>query len=312
MNMMSVNGEIFDLPMRGPAGPDGSPVGTIISFMGVKAPRDYLICDGSQVNVADYPALAECFKDQFGSEYYFGGSDGQFNLPDLRNMFLRGFHGSAEEQLSGDVGKKQDGTTAPCVAIGTGSFIFTGTTDTPIGARNTDKITTGGPYRSLPNSAATVMDNGDSPGLSYTPRPVNVAVLYCIKAVDPSTGIMEEYDTEIENCRWHVRKYINGYVEMIGNADYSGILFSTNWPWGYIQSFYDMYGGFAFPVKLVEKYSEQSTVYPASGSPTLTAWASSWEGESKPLERCRDVLVVSSLNTTADFSMTINVTGRWK
>lgn len=34
----------------GPAGPDGNPIGTIISYMGLTAPKDYLNCDGSIYN----------------------------------------------------------------------------------------------------------------------------------------------------------------------------------------------------------------------------------------------------------------------
>ena len=54
--MVEVHGE------RGPAGPDGSPIGTVISFMGSAAPEDYLVCDGGVHNIAEYPDLAEFFQ----------------------------------------------------------------------------------------------------------------------------------------------------------------------------------------------------------------------------------------------------------
>lgn len=71
------------------AGGDGSPVGTIISYMGKTAPTGYLICDGTVKNVSEYPALAQHIKTQFGSSNYFGG-DGTttFAVPDLRGRFL--------------------------------------------------------------------------------------------------------------------------------------------------------------------------------------------------------------------------------
>lgn len=71
---------------RGPAGPDGNPVGTVISYMGAAAPKDYLACDGAEYQIADYPELAAFFREQFGSANHFGG-DGEaaFAVPDLRD-----------------------------------------------------------------------------------------------------------------------------------------------------------------------------------------------------------------------------------
>lgn len=62
-----------------------APIGTIISYMGTVAPQDYLACDGSTENIADYPQLADFFEAQFGSKNYFGG-DGvtTFAVPDLQ------------------------------------------------------------------------------------------------------------------------------------------------------------------------------------------------------------------------------------
>ena len=70
---------------RGPAGPDGSPIGTVISFMGSAAPEDYLVCDGGEHNIAEYPDLAEFFREQFGSANHFGG-DGEttFAVPTVQ------------------------------------------------------------------------------------------------------------------------------------------------------------------------------------------------------------------------------------
>lgn len=103
---------------RGPAGPDGNPVGTVISFMGTSAPEDYLVCDGAEYPIGDYPDLAEHFRQQFGAAGHFGG-DGEntFAVPDLRNLFLRGYHCGAEEQLSGEVGEKQKATEIPYLEI---------------------------------------------------------------------------------------------------------------------------------------------------------------------------------------------------
>ena len=65
---------------------DGNPVGAVISFLGVTAPQGYLVCDGSQYAVEDYPELAGFFESQFGAKNHFGG-DGEttFAVPDMQS-----------------------------------------------------------------------------------------------------------------------------------------------------------------------------------------------------------------------------------
>ena len=75
-----VNGTMVEVTgKQGPAGPDGNPIGTVISFMGSAAPEDYLACDGRVHNIAEYPDLAEFFRKQFGAANHFGG-DGETNF----------------------------------------------------------------------------------------------------------------------------------------------------------------------------------------------------------------------------------------
>lgn len=71
--------------IRGMAGPDGNPIGTIISYMGKTAPEDYLICDGSVYNVYEYKELADFFEEQFESKYYFGGNNELFYIPNINS-----------------------------------------------------------------------------------------------------------------------------------------------------------------------------------------------------------------------------------
>lgn len=61
-----------------------APIGTVISYMGVTAPQDYLACNGSTYNISAYSDLADFFQAQFGSKNYFGG-DGvtTFGVPTL-------------------------------------------------------------------------------------------------------------------------------------------------------------------------------------------------------------------------------------
>lgn len=170
---------------RGPDGPDGNPIGTVISFMGSTAPEDYLVCDGGVHNIAEYPDLAEFFREQFGSASHFGG-DGEttFAVPDLRNLFLRGYHGELEEQLSGDVGIKQEATEHFNVSPYTDGVRWASKFVAPSGQSSAltpdfadsissplEKAECGG------HSRTSLMVNA-----TYTSRPVNMAVLYCIKA----------------------------------------------------------------------------------------------------------------------------------
>lgn len=186
---------------RGPAGPDGNPIGTVISFMGASAPKDYLVCDGAQYGISQYPALAAFFQTQFGTKNHFGG-DGTstFAVPDMRNLFLRGYHGEAEEQLSGEVGEKQDATLIPNIGMGpsTGNFVPAGPSPSVATPVLNKDFNSGREF-----SKVRVISNGDSTSMSadefryqyYASRPVNMAVLYCIKAVE-STPADAAYSTE--------------------------------------------------------------------------------------------------------------------
>lgn len=179
-----LNGREVDLSgPRGPSGPDGAPIGTIISFMGAEAPAGYLVCDGAEHPVAEHPELAAFFAEQFGSANYFGG-DGEtsFAVPDLRNMFLRGYHGEAEEQLSGELGEGQEATQHAYVASGTNNNIASPNANSFV--KNADAVDGTSTMRIFNLSTTT-----DTPiGIYYTSRPVNMAVLYCIKAAGSPGG----------------------------------------------------------------------------------------------------------------------------
>ena len=54
-------------------GIEDAPVGHIISYMSTVAPKHYLVCDGAEYNIANYPYLAQHIKNSYGSVNYFGG-----------------------------------------------------------------------------------------------------------------------------------------------------------------------------------------------------------------------------------------------
>ncbi len=66
---------------------NGVPVGTIIAFGGAVVPKGWMLCNGRSLSSNDYPQLY----DAIGQAW--GGNGSNFNLPDLRGMFLRGVSG---------------------------------------------------------------------------------------------------------------------------------------------------------------------------------------------------------------------------
>ena len=192
MSVAYFNGKALTGPM-GPQGPDGNPIGSIISYLGSTAPEGYLVCDGAEYPIADYSQLAAFFEKEFGRKNHFGG-DGTstFAVPDFRNLFLRGFHGESEEKLSGGIGAKQEGTEHYNIVPTNDGWraprrFSVNESESPV--PNADKMIGG-----LVSASATAMSNtGTKVYDSYTSRPVNAAVQYCIKATksfeeDPPQG----------------------------------------------------------------------------------------------------------------------------
>ena len=163
-----------------------APIGTIISYMGTTAPQDYLICDGTTYNIADYKQLSDFFAAQFGSANFFGG-DGvtTFKVPDLRGEFLRGTgtNSHTKQGNGANVGEHQDATKLVNMGIGTGG--------TKLGIHTADASTY---YPSTFDSVAETrtmyysasvsgVEQQDITTAKFTARPTNTSVLYCIKAV---------------------------------------------------------------------------------------------------------------------------------
>ena len=176
---------------------DGNPVGAVISFLGLTAPAGYLICDGAEKDIREYPALADFFRQQFGTVNHFGGNgETTFALPDMRNLFLRGYHGEAEEALSGDVGATQEGTQHGGTTSFTSSRKDTGIlapvpneANFPGIPYNYDNARLATWYGSAVAQETGPIDPQIEPRpIFYTARPVNMAVLYCIKAMESVSG----------------------------------------------------------------------------------------------------------------------------
>lgn len=191
-----------------------TPIGTVISVMGKQAPHNYLVCDGTVYNIADYPELAAYFTGQFEASNFFGG-DGitTFAVPDLRGEFLRGA-GTNSHPRSGDgadVGIHQEGTMNPFTmvldnATNDANQIAVDPTlsENPNssaphwwGAANTDykSITNNKLWRNPTTTSGMVDTTGTYPS-GYVARPTNTSVLYCIATKNIFMDAGHNYSTD--------------------------------------------------------------------------------------------------------------------
>lgn len=190
------------------SGTSNTPIGTIISYMGLTAPEDYLVCDGSVLNISDYPKLAEHFETQFGTKNHFGG-DGSitFALPDLRNEFLRGYG-----DISGEIGEHQEATQIANYRAysdsSNGLFYIPAKQNYNQGGANADeRIAT----TSEVHKFTTTTLQSDSGTLTYySARPTNVAVLYCIKYTVSDDAIASENNGVYSTTETKVGTWIDG------------------------------------------------------------------------------------------------------
>lgn len=217
--------------VMGTDGIEASPVGSIISYMGTTPPQHYIACDGTEYPIADYAQLAQHFIDQFGKVDYFGG-DGvdTFAVPDLRNEFIRGYHGESADKLSGEIGIHQEATAISDLYLDRASralcFSTTGgnhrafnpdTTDDPSGSK-TDSSTGNGTSGSWAGECSK----------TFTVRPTNTAVLFCIKyestpfvqinskvvGVEVDEEVFRQSFTDEANGTYSYTKSVEGYDEL--------------------------------------------------------------------------------------------------
>lgn len=154
--------------------------------MGTEAPKHYLICDGTVYNIDDYKEFSQFIKDEHGSFDFFGG-DGTttFAVPDLRGEFLRGTGtGTRDTGTGAEVGVHQDGTrilnTAAYNAGSVYSFLqYYSNSSGASSPLNGDKAYKDAVARIRVDGTNDTTVAGSTG--SFTSRPTNTAVLYCIK-----------------------------------------------------------------------------------------------------------------------------------
>lgn len=169
-------------------GIEDTPVGHIIPYMGTTAPKHYLICDGTEYNLVDYPYLAQHIQDNFGTVNYFGG-DGSFTfcVPDLRERFLKGSDNAGINQAAGLPNITANWKSEPS-ASGNGAVYITserGTLESVSSGGSSDNRVYFDASRSNPIY-----------GASETVIPVNTSVLYCIKYEPTYYAIVKRETTE--------------------------------------------------------------------------------------------------------------------
>lgn len=175
------------------------PVGTVVAFAGKIAsspsilPSEYttsieafgwMVCDGRQLLVSEYPELFAVLG------YLYGGEGGMFNIPDYRGFFLRGVDGDANNDPDKSNRKyvKNKNNSAPYDGVGstqddalqTHQHIYS------VGSPSTGQ---GSPASAAPTPATQDLtskptDSVLPPGnvrISAETRPKNIAVHYIIK-----------------------------------------------------------------------------------------------------------------------------------
>lgn len=94
------------------------PPGTVTMFAGSSAPTGWLLCDGTSYAEADYAGLHGAIGDAYNTAVdtstglaYSDPGDGNFRVPDLRSVFVRGV-GTAHNTVATTLGQWRDDSTA--------------------------------------------------------------------------------------------------------------------------------------------------------------------------------------------------------
>lgn len=169
-------------------GIEDTPIGHIMSYIGIAAPKHYLVCDGAEYFIDDYPHLADHIKNSFGSVNYFGG-DGilTFCVPDLKERFLKGSDNSGVYQDAGLPNITANWKSEPSASASGAVYITTekGTLES---------VSSGGSSDNRVYFDASL--SNPIYGASETVTPDNFSVLYCIKYEPTYYSIVRRYTTE--------------------------------------------------------------------------------------------------------------------
>lgn len=156
------------------------PVGTIITWAGKKEaiPQGYMICDGSALNSKTYPELFQALGASWGDGTNSGLKEVDFNLPDMRGMFLRGVDADG-------INDPNSGSRSAIAPGGnSGNSVGSIQNDQSVGSTVSEAPATGSnSYRAQTSfNIGSVAANKTFTGSRYVEtRPKNVYVYYLIK-----------------------------------------------------------------------------------------------------------------------------------
>lgn len=156
-----------------------NPPGAVQMYAGTAAPTGYLMCDGSAKNRTTYAALFAAIGTTFGA----GDGSTTFNLPDPRNVFIRGVNAST---------RTIGGIVYPAVTLGaTAADMYQGhehTTRAEPGSSGSGNVATSAGGFLINNASVTSTSVGNvTDGVNGTPRtgietrPINLGMNFIIK-----------------------------------------------------------------------------------------------------------------------------------
>jgi len=128
------------------------PIGAGLIWYAATAPSNFLLCDGSTLQQADYPKLYAIIGTTYGN-----GGAGTFKVPDLRQKFALGKAASGTGDSLGATGGSIDHThSVPAHYHGMGTGADLAVTNSPSG------------YSAWGGSVTTTAPKGDTSAGSYT------------------------------------------------------------------------------------------------------------------------------------------------
>jgi hypothetical protein len=151
------------------------PAGSMLPYAGASAPDGYLIADGSSLERAEYPNLYAAIGTTYGAVDL-----DHFNLPDTRNVFLRGVNASSRTISSITYPSVTLGSTTTDMLQGHQHYTYDGQFGTSAGGGGGGGVfvtASGGSKTSTPISDGT----HGTPRVGSETAPVNMGVNYIIK-----------------------------------------------------------------------------------------------------------------------------------
>jgi microcystin-dependent protein len=171
MNISSINTEIFD-----------DFIGCVSYFPNVTPPNGWLACDGSNVSRSDYSELFSVI----GTTYGYGDGSTTFKIPDFRGEFIRCW--SMQAPGTYDSSRSFVGTQYERIKNHGHWISHAPTDDRNLGGTSGNSqrhglIADAGSYSTTDRNRAAGVYTRNDPGYGTNneTRPVNIALLACIK-----------------------------------------------------------------------------------------------------------------------------------